>query len=272
MNDDCKNLTLKERVWNAFRCRALSVVCLVAPIVFGVVVMPHVSTWALGIDLTKIEWNPLIIEPKANAEPPVEAPPAPGSKPEQSVKSKFEQPTEDLTIRPLARQLAGRLKYAAAWGVYLVACATGIMITIGVLGRFLNRNLSFWLICLSWLVVSFILISIIGVDKSRDWLAEPVRDKFVVSVFCAGDLKQPYLGISSSPINRGKNDPCTQSDSASTNLKEKVEAIYFNSSALERAASWNTTFEAYPADSGRSIGSRLIDFAWRAASRLMMSR
>src|SRR5271166_6634632 len=30
--------------------------------------------------------------------------------------------------------------------------------------------------------------------------------------------------------------------------------------------------EAYPADSGRSIGSRLIDFAWRAASRLTMSR
>jgi hypothetical protein len=235
--------------WNniasVLRRYALAFVCVLAPIAFGVVMMPSLNTVSRGIDLETIDWDPPIIEAKETLNPQAEAPHAPASTAEQSVQSKVEQPTEEPRIRPLARQLAGRLKYAAAWGVYLVACSAAISITIGVLKRLIRVGWMLVLVCIVAVALAGGVALILGVPQSGCWLAEPVRDKFVVSVFRAGDLKQPYLGKSSlgveQPENTSPANPCAKSG-AKDKTQVNVAAKQDNAAAKQGDVSANKRF------------------------------
>ena len=218
------------------KCYYLSLICLIAPIVFSGLVFKIVTPAALGIDLVQVDWTPTIIKPGPNAKiaRPLsagspngqDAPQAgasnqgkatetgsreAGSEPTPSAvsstgqgapqagapnaanasvtvaNSKTEEPSEDLTIRPLVRQLVGRLNYAAVWSFYLVICSAAIAVALYVLKRFVG--LGWWLA----LIVGCVPLAFL-MNLASGWENEAVRAKFLVSVLSAADKSDPYLG------------------------------------------------------------------------------
>ena len=172
----------------------LSAICFVAPIFFGFLTLDFLTQWSLGIDLNQVHWAPTILVAKAQGGDPK---PADTAKPKSgSAEAKDEQPAEDLTIRPLVRQIVGRLNFAASWGVLLVTCAAVIAIAARILWDraplgLVGSGPGLALICAGCAALAF------AIDTKSGWQTEPVRRIFLFDIRAAADQTEPYLSAGS---------------------------------------------------------------------------
>ena len=228
-----------EDIRRFFRCYGLAAICCVAPIIFGLVVMEHLSSQTLGIDVAHIAWRPNIIEPQANPKKEAIPQPAIAAKRVQPVAGEQNQPaaeeqteaSQDPSIQPLVIQLVGRQNLVAVSGFHIVACVAAIMVATYVLLQFFS----------SWTLIPIFLIcaSLAVLVGNADWRSEAVREKFVFSVFRLAALKETYVQKDASGV-------ATRPEFAEHGVAQPVSKR-FDAESLIKAAGRNTSIGLFAA-------------------------